>query len=172
MHYGLHFLDRNNKATIQNRGKMSLNTGEEGEHFRAKPVTVSSSTSSMETASSFHNDRASIIGTQIVSNDPSLIRTTPPAAHSIQYSTQKASPSSAAATTAGAAFPSSISLVHNPLRSPATGVVIPSVASSNAVPEFLYQLTKMLTDNNRDIIEWSSGKPTACQSNAIVLLIF
>lgn len=134
---------------------MSLNTGEEGEHFRAKPVTVSSSTSSMETASSFHNDRASMIGTQIVSNDPSLIRTTPPAAHSIQYSTQTASPSPSAAA---AAFPSSISLVHNPLRSPATGVVIPSIASSNAVPEFLYQLTKMLTDNNRDIIEWSSGK--------------
>ena len=29
--------------------------------------------------------------------------------------------------------------------------------NTNTVPEFLYQLTKMLTDNNRDIIEWSNG---------------
>ncbi|CAJ1969148.1 unnamed protein product [Cylindrotheca closterium] len=133
---------------------MALNTGEDGDHFRSKPITVSS-TSSMETVTSFNNDRASMIGTQIVSNDPSLIRTTPPAAHSIQYTSQK--PSAQSAETA-AAFPSSISLVRNPLRSPSTGVVIPSVASPNAVPEFLYQLTKMLTDNNRDIIEWSNGK--------------
>ena len=43
--------------------------------------------------------------------------------------------------------------------SPSTGVVVPSaIPSSNTVPEFLYQLTKMLTDNNRDIIEWSNGK--------------
>ena len=42
--------------------------------------------------------------------------------------------------------------------SPSTGVVVPSaVPSTNTVPEFLYQLTKMLTDNNRDIIEWSNG---------------
>jgi hypothetical protein len=27
----------------------------------------------------------------------------------------------------------------------------------SAVPEFLYQLSKMLTDNNRDIIEWNHG---------------
>ena len=31
--------------------------------------------------------------------------------------------------------------------------------TTNTVPEFLYQLTKMLTDNNRDIIEWSKGEP-------------
>jgi hypothetical protein len=30
-------------------------------------------------------------------------------------------------------------------------------SSSNTVPEFLYQLTKMLTDDNRDIIEWAKG---------------
>mmetsp|Transcript_16758 Transcript_16758/g.40855 ORF Transcript_16758/g.40855 Transcript_16758/m.40855 type:complete len:402 (-) Transcript_16758:215-1420(-) len=131
---------------------MSLNTGEEAEHFQAKPVTVSS-TSSMETAASFNNDRANMIGTQIVSNNPSLIRTALPTTHSTEYATQDSS-----APTGAAGFPSSISLVRNPLRSPSTGVVIPSVASPNAVPEFLYQLTKMLTDNNRDIIEWSTGK--------------
>lgn len=33
-----------------------------------------------------------------------------------------------------------------------------SIAANNSVPEFLYQLTKMLTDDHRDIIEWSNGK--------------
>jgi hypothetical protein len=37
------------------------------------------------------------------------------------------------------------------------GTGIQTVPATSAVPEFLYQLTKMLTDNNRDIIEWSSG---------------
>jgi len=45
--------------------------------------------------------------------------------------------------------------------SPSTGVVVASATNTtntNTVPEFLYQLTKMLTDNNRDIIEWSNSK--------------
>merc|ERR1712232_1248228 len=34
-----------------------------------------------------------------------------------------------------------------------------SVASANnTVAEFLYQLTKMLTDDNREVIEWNNGK--------------
>lgn len=37
------------------------------------------------------------------------------------------------------------------------GVLVASTPNTNTVPEFLYQLTKMLTDNNRDIIEWSNG---------------
>lgn len=28
---------------------------------------------------------------------------------------------------------------------------------NTSVPEFLYQLTKMLTDNNSDVIEWKNG---------------
>lgn len=32
-----------------------------------------------------------------------------------------------------------------------------SQPAGGAVPEFLYQLTKMLTDNNREVIEWSNG---------------
>lgn len=36
-------------------------------------------------------------------------------------------------------------------------VTLPEAAAANSIPEFLYQLTKMLTDNNRDIIEWSNG---------------
>lgn len=42
--------------------------------------------------------------------------------------------------------------------SSSTGVLVASAPNTNTVPEFLYQLTKMLTDNNRDIIEWSNGK--------------
>lgn len=43
---------------------------------------------------------------------------------------------------------------------PSTGVIVEStMPTTNTVPEFLYQLTKMLTDNNRDIIEWSNGEP-------------
>jgi hypothetical protein len=30
--------------------------------------------------------------------------------------------------------------------------------SNNTVAEFLYQLTKMLTDNNKETIEWTNGK--------------
>lgn len=42
--------------------------------------------------------------------------------------------------------------------STSTGVLVAATPNTNTVPEFLYQLTKMLTDNNRDIIEWSNGK--------------
>ena len=31
-------------------------------------------------------------------------------------------------------------------------------AAANTIPEFLYQLTKLLTDDNRDAIEWNYGK--------------
>ena len=41
--------------------------------------------------------------------------------------------------------------------SPTTRVGVPSAPSVNTVPEFLCSLTKMLTDNNREIIEWSNG---------------
>jgi len=34
----------------------------------------------------------------------------------------------------------------------------PIETNSNTVAEFLFQLTKMLTDNNKEIIEWTNGK--------------
>jgi len=73
-------------------------------------------------------------------------------------------------------LPSSISLVTRGSGlqiSPSTGVVVPSaVPSTNTVPEFLYQLTKMLTDHNRDVIEWSNGtievhSPHKLQTNVL-----
>lgn len=33
-----------------------------------------------------------------------------------------------------------------------------STLNNTSVPEFLYQLTKMLTENNNDVIEWSHGR--------------
>eukprot|EP00980_Cylindrotheca_fusiformis_P028437 scaffold22599_cov139-Cylindrotheca_fusiformis.AAC.28 len=121
---------------------MAQNPGQDDSSGR-KPITVSS-TSSMET---LHNDAGNYVGSSNnLSADPSLIRSIPNANHSVGTSNY------------AKAMPSSISLVGNRLRSPSTGVVIPSVSSPNAVPEFLYQLTKMLTDNNRDIIEWSNGE--------------
>lgn len=44
--------------------------------------------------------------------------------------------------------------------SPTTRVIVPAAPTVNTVPEFLCSLTKMLTDNNRDIIEWSNGTYT------------
>lgn len=58
------------------------------------------------------------------------------------------------------AVPSAMNLVGSGALqlSPSTGVLVTATPNTNTVPEFLYQLTKMLTDNNRDIIEWSNGK--------------
>lgn len=39
-----------------------------------------------------------------------------------------------------------------------TDETVAEIVSNTSVPEFLYQLTKMLTDEHRDIIEWSNGK--------------
>lgn len=36
--------------------------------------------------------------------------------------------------------------------------VVNTTPVSTTVPEFLYQLTKMLTDNNKEVIEWANGK--------------
>lgn len=35
---------------------------------------------------------------------------------------------------------------------------VAQIVTNTSVPEFLYQLTKMLTDEHRDIIEWSNAK--------------
>ena len=111
-------------------------------HFQdPKPVSVSS-TSSMETAVSLQNERATLQSSAPkISSDRSIVR-----------SITNLAPSG------GVTMPTSIGFVRSQLRSPSTGVVIPAVSSPNTVPEFLYQLTKMLTDNNRDIIEWSNGE--------------
>lgn len=42
---------------------------------------------------------------------------------------------------------------------PSSGLAVSSTPNNhNTVPEFLYQLTKMLTGGHNDIIEWSNGR--------------
>jgi hypothetical protein len=50
--------------------------------------------------------------------------------------------------------------VANPPATTATisDEAVAQIVSNTSVPEFLYQLTKMLTDDHRDIIEWSNSK--------------
>ena len=51
---------------------------------------------------------------------------------------------------------------QNPLSIPPPNQIsdetVAQIVTNNSVPEFLYQLTKMLTDDHRDVIEWSNGK--------------
>lgn len=57
-------------------------------------------------------------------------------------------------------FPALLPRVENVTMFPAEQLgnrVTSTVACTNSTPEFLYQLTKMLTDDNRDIIEWTNG---------------
>jgi hypothetical protein len=45
-------------------------------------------------------------------------------------------------------------------RSAAVALAATGTSGGNSIPEFLYQLTKMLTDDNKEIIEWSKGTIT------------
>lgn len=44
-----------------------------------------------------------------------------------------------------------------PSSMPLTAASAAPALNNTSVPEFLYQLTKMLTENNNDVIEWSHG---------------
>lgn len=44
-----------------------------------------------------------------------------------------------------------------PSAAPAPAPSAESAPNSNTVAEFLFQLSKMLTDDNKEIIEWSNG---------------
>ena len=56
-------------------------------------------------------------------------------------------------------FPSTLIVSKSPLPIlPSAGLSVASAPANNTVPEFLYQLTKMLTGGHNDIIEWSNGK--------------
>jgi HSF-type DNA-binding len=46
---------------------------------------------------------------------------------------------------------------ENPKSQQASSSHSPGGVASSSVPEFLYQLSRMLTDNNREIIEWANG---------------
>jgi len=55
-------------------------------------------------------------------------------------------------------YTSSLIVAKSPLPIlPSAGLTVPAVPANNTVPEFLYQLTKMLTGGHNEIIEWSNG---------------
>jgi hypothetical protein len=145
---------------------MALAPGQE-ETLAPKPVTVSS-TSSLDTSGSVQHDLGKHPGAQQSVVTQKSLQT--------PVNSERQSPGTDTFSMQDAQFnhpgtvlssgtnllPSSISLVPRGSRlliSPATGGAVPSsVPSTNTVPEFLYQLTKMLTDHNRDVIEWSNGE--------------
>lgn len=56
-------------------------------------------------------------------------------------------------------FPSTLIVSKPPLPIlPSAGLAVSAAPANNTVPEFLYQLTKMLTGGHNDIIEWSNGR--------------
>jgi hypothetical protein len=56
-------------------------------------------------------------------------------------------------------FPSTLVVSNNPLPIlPSAGIAVPTAPANTTVPEFLYQLTKMLTGGHNEIIEWSNCK--------------
>jgi hypothetical protein len=66
-------------------------------------------------------------------------------------------------------LPSSMRRLGVPSSAPLT--MMPGTAGSNSIPEFLYQLTKMLTEDNGRIIEWTNGKHDGvCVDVAIYVL--
>lgn len=91
------------------------------------------------------------------------------------------SSTSATSSITAALHPSGLPLYFNPpLSTSVSQAVIKShftdgrlsyvSAASNTVPEFLYQLTKMLTDDNREIIEWAKGASSS-EIDAELLLL-
>ena len=129
-----------------------------------KPVPVSSTSSIDTNVSGIHDtNRSAVIQYQNIA--PSEVVTPPitPQTHSLSENLSLPGlPFNSVGTLSSLSLdrpPAATSLLPgNHLHiSPSTGVVVPAMASTNTVPEFLYQLTKMLTDNNRDVIEWSNG---------------
>ena len=57
-----------------------------------------------------------------------------------------------------ATAPAASKPVKTPSDADGQGSATDGQAAANTIPEFLYQLTKLLTDDNRDAIEWNYGK--------------
>lgn len=132
-----------------------------GHEHTLAPKHVSSA-SSFETAFSGHNDREA----ECSISDPILIQQVVDEAMQAPESSNtdtrqdsyQPDPAGVSSETLVSVPDTSVSQNHVHI-SPATGIIVPAGGpNTNTVPEFLYQLTKMLTDNNRDIIEWSNGE--------------
>lgn len=133
---------------------MAVTTGQESDITPKQVPTIST----IETAFSEHNDGASEHGTlQAIVSHQSLdtaatSNDTAPFADIMQSDSQST-------PTIGATHQQ----VHVSPTISASLSPGPPNTNTNTVPEFLYQLTKMLTDNNRDIIEWSNGEKVVNQ---------
>ena len=136
-----------------------------------KPVTVSSTSSIDTNASSPYITATELTDNAVVPIHPasteivasSVGQATGAIEHSSAYYGGAAVPAPSSVVHPADTVPSSVSLVSRPTNhlhiTPSPNVVVPAtMPTTNTVPEFLYQLTKMLTDNNREIIEWSNGK--------------
>ena len=143
---------------------MTFVQGQERSTLASKPSTVSSS--SIDT---FFNTTE--IGKEVEAEAQNLVLNNPPTQAAVApIAPATDTPNLTSVNYSSWATPSSGSLEQmsssvtlmartNQLHiSPSTGVVVPEMQITNTVPEFLYQLTRMLTDNNRDVIEWSNGK--------------
>jgi hypothetical protein len=145
---------------------MTFVQGQERSTLAPKPPTVSS-TSSIETYASGMLEIANeggIQGQNLVLNNPLTQTAVAPIVPATATPTLTSVNYSAWATTSSGSLDQMSSSVNLMARTdqlnvtPSSGVAVPEMPVTNTVPEFLYQLTRMLTDNNRDVIEWSNGK--------------
>jgi hypothetical protein len=145
---------------------MAFVQGQERSILAPKPPTVST-TSSIDTNASGALEIGKEGGMQaqnLVLNNPLTQTAVAPIVPATDTPTLMSVNYSSWATTSSGSLdqmPASVTLMARPNQlhiSPSSGVVVPEMPITNTVPEFLYQLTRMLTDNNRDVIEWSNGK--------------
>ena len=131
--------------------RMSFNT-----QSSRRPVAVSSMSSLESSASAYDTvqERASLPETSTLD---SLIPS-PPHTNSVDLDNETSSnvplAVSSSLHTSGTVLAAPVPIISRPAASvPAPA----SVSNNNTVAEFIFQLTKMLTDDNKDVIEWSNG---------------
>ena len=106
---------------------------------------------------------------ELPSSDSGIDSTIPTTLNDLNSATATAAAVASASMTAPAQAPAPVLLPRNPHLEEGgasffgiqQNSIVPAPAlppPTSSVPEFLYQLTKMLTDDNREKIEWSNGK--------------
>ena len=147
-------------STIRMANKDTI-TSEERDH----PVAVSSTSSldSIFMGLSGNNEQQSKIATCDNNNtghdaqqDSTSLeaQSAPPASNSSVISPSETLPGSVPGLVPSMMLPPNAQAAALPTT---TGVPMTGSAPNHSIPEFLYQLTKMLTDDNKAIIEWSNG---------------
>lgn len=116
-----------------------------------KPVTVSSA-SSLDSCMLGMPSIESIDAASALPTLPSILDDS-----EVATSQSVVSPAVDQTLPAGAVLPSLMLPTAQPTSGLTNNLLLPGGPSGHSVPEFLYQLTKMLTDDNKEIIEWSNG---------------